>query len=101
MGPRRRRRGAVVVSRRRHRRDTRSLRRGREKPSPRSVPRRRPFRTGIGINIEGDVDLGLFSGWLEVLLRDKGADLFRIKGVLAVKGVPDKYVYHAVRGSEL
>merc|ERR1712094_6592 len=23
-------------------------------------------------------------------------DLFRIKGVLAVKGVPDKYVYHAV-----
>ena len=42
------------------------------------------------------MDLGLFSGWLEVLLRDKGADLFRIKGVLAVKGVPDKYVYHAV-----
>ena len=57
--------------------------------------------SSIGINIEGDVDLGLFSGWLEVLLRDKGADLFRIKGVLAVKGVPDKYVYHAVRGSEL
>mmetsp|Transcript_25916 Transcript_25916/g.67195 ORF Transcript_25916/g.67195 Transcript_25916/m.67195 type:complete len:429 (+) Transcript_25916:378-1664(+) len=52
--------------------------------------------SSIGINIEGDVDLGLFSGWLEVLLRDKGADLFRIKGVLAVKGVPDKYVYHAV-----
>ena len=37
-----------------------------------------------------------FSGWLEVLLRDKGADLFRIKGVLPIKGVPDKYVYHAV-----
>ena len=52
--------------------------------------------TSIGINMEGDVDLGLFSGWLEVLLRDKGADLFRIKGVLPIKGVPDKYVYHAV-----
>ena len=52
--------------------------------------------TSIGINMEADVDLGLFSGWLEVLLRDKGADLFRIKGVLPIKGVPDKYVYHAV-----
>jgi len=52
--------------------------------------------TSIGINADGDVDLGLFSAWLETLLRDKGADLFRIKGVLSVKDVPHQYVYHAV-----
>ena len=27
-----------------------------------------------------------------MLLRDKGADLFRIKGVLAVKGVPGPWL---------
>jgi G3E family GTPase len=52
--------------------------------------------TSLGIDVKEDVDLGLFTGWLEIMLRDKGADLFRIKGVLSVKDVPDRYVYHAV-----
>ena len=30
------------------------------------------------------------------LMQTKGADLFRIKGVLSVKDIPDRYVYHAV-----
>ena len=52
--------------------------------------------TSIGINADGDVDLGLFSAWLETLLRDKGADLFRIKGVLSVKDVPHQHCSCAV-----
>jgi len=58
--------------------------------------------TSIGIDLavssHGTVDLGLYNKWLDGLLRDKGADLFRMKGVLAVKGVEDKYAFHAVRG---
>ena len=50
--------------------------------------------TSIGIELDqkthGAVDLGLYNAWLDVLLREKGADLFRMKGVLAVKGIEDK-----------
>ena len=56
--------------------------------------------TSIGIDLDqathGPVDLGLYNAWLDVLLREKGADLFRMKGVLAVKGIEDKYAFHAV-----
>ena len=52
--------------------------------------------TSYGIDFEGDVDLGLFNGWLDELLTVQGADLFRIKGVLSVAGIPDRFVYHAV-----
>ena len=52
--------------------------------------------TSLGVNAPGDVDLGLFQNWLQEMLQSKGADLFRIKGVLSVKDVPDRYVYHAV-----
>jgi len=37
--------------------------------------------------------LDSFISWL---MQEKGPDLYRSKGVLAVKGSPNKYVFHAV-----
>ena len=30
---------------------------------------------------------------MSTILREQGADMFRMKGVLAVEGIPDKFVY--------
>ena len=42
-----------------------------------------------------EVDLGLYNKWLDDLMRDQGKDLFRMKGVLAVKNKPCRYAFHA------
>ena len=52
--------------------------------------------TSLGIDVEADIDLAFFEEWLDDMLKNKGADLFRIKGVLSVADVPDRFVYHAV-----
>ena len=44
----------------------------------------------------GDLDLFLLMEWLHELLKSRGADIFRIKGVLAVKHADFKYVCQAV-----
>jgi hypothetical protein len=59
----------------------------------------------VGIMREGLCDMDKLQQWLQGLLRDKGADLFRSKGVLAVEGSNDKWVvspffinYHYFKG---
>ncbi|KAH8066285.1 ATP binding protein [Aureococcus anophagefferens] len=48
--------------------------------------------TSLGFDTsEAGVDLGLFQDWLQGLLRDEGPNLFRIKGILSVADVPDRY----------
>jgi hypothetical protein len=46
--------------------------------------------SSVGIEREGLCDMGLLQQWLGALLRDKGADLFRSKGVLAMHGSNDR-----------
>ena len=46
--------------------------------------------SSVGITREGLCDMASLQKWLQGLLRDKGADLFRSKGVLAVEGSDDK-----------
>ena len=46
--------------------------------------------TSVGIEREGACNMGKLQAWLSSLLRDKGADLFRSKGVLAVQGSDDR-----------
>ena len=41
----------------------------------------------------GELDLELADAWLQRLLREQGADIFRMKGVLAMAGDGRKYVY--------
>jgi G3E family GTPase len=47
--------------------------------------------SSVGIEREGVCDMDMLQQWLGGLLREKGADLFRSKGVLAVQGSNDRY----------
>lgn len=52
--------------------------------------------TSVGIDVKGEVDQNKLNEWIGALLRDKGADIFRTKGVLAVQGMAEKFVFQAV-----
>ena len=50
----------------------------------------------FAIEREGDVDPQLLNAWLSKLLREKGIDIFRMKGFLSLKGEPRRYVFQGV-----
>ena len=52
--------------------------------------------SSVSIVHDGLVDFGLIEDWIGELLQSRGADLYRMKGVLNVRHATDKYVYHAV-----
>lgn len=52
--------------------------------------------TSVGIEREGDCDGQKLNAWLSELLRTKGEDIFRMKGVVAIKGNPERVVFQAV-----
>ena len=52
--------------------------------------------TSVGISRTGDVDVARFNAWFSDLIRDRGVDLFRCKGILAIDGSDERFVYHGV-----
>jgi len=52
--------------------------------------------TSVGFHVKGEVDQGRLNDWIGWLLREKGVDIFRTKGILAVQGMSDKFVFQAV-----
>lgn len=52
--------------------------------------------SSLGLRSKENVDLGQFQDYLSFLLREKGNDLYRIKGVIAIEGEPRRFVYQAV-----
>jgi len=52
--------------------------------------------SSVGINTPGEVDQTKLNDWIGWLLREKGTDIFRTKGILAVQGMKDKFVFQAV-----
>lgn len=52
--------------------------------------------TSVGISEPGDLDYSRFNNWIGELLREKGADIFRTKGIVSLKGMDKKLVFHAV-----
>merc|ERR1712039_1011129 len=52
--------------------------------------------SSIGIDIPGEVVHQKLNDWISWLLREKGVDLFRSKGVLAVRGMREKFVFQAI-----
>jgi len=42
--------------------------------------------SSVGVDVAGEVDNGKLQEWIGWLLKEKGVDLFRSKGILAVKG---------------
>jgi G3E family GTPase len=52
--------------------------------------------SSVGIQVPGEVDDDRLNGWLRDLLVDRGADIFRSKGVLAIAGLDTEYVFQGV-----
>jgi G3E family GTPase len=52
--------------------------------------------SSVGISSPGDLDEKKLSDWLGTLLRTKGQDIFRMKGVLAIKGRAMRFVFQGV-----
>ncbi|GLC45608.1 hypothetical protein PLESTB_001785100 [Pleodorina starrii] len=52
--------------------------------------------TSVGIELEGDMDMRKLDNWLTIILKEKGTDIFRSKGILSFKGTTDKFVFQGV-----
>merc|ERR1711997_1289302 len=52
--------------------------------------------SSVGVDVAGEVVQQKLNEWIGWLLREKGVDLFRSKGVLAVKGMKQKFVFQAI-----
>lgn len=52
--------------------------------------------SSVGITIPGDLDQKKLNKWLGNLLQTQGQDIFRMKGVLAIKGDPNRFVFQGV-----
>lgn len=52
--------------------------------------------TSVGIEADGDCDGRKLNAWISELLRVKGQDIFRMKGVFSVKGTKDRVIFQGV-----
>ena len=52
--------------------------------------------SSVGIVLDGDLDLKKLNKWMSDLLQSKGQDIFRMKGVLSIKGDPQRFVFQGV-----
>jgi G3E family GTPase len=52
--------------------------------------------TSVGIRLEGELDGTRLNAWLAELLNAKGTDIFRSKGILAVRGSASRIVFQGV-----
>ena len=49
--------------------------------------------SSLSIVQPGNVHMGLVNEWISDILKNKGADIYRMKGVLAISGSDRKFVY--------
>ena len=52
--------------------------------------------TSVGVTLPGDFDLDRLNRWLGQLLREQGQDIFRMKGVLSLRGHDERFVFQGV-----
>jgi len=52
--------------------------------------------SSVGIDLPGQVDICKLDEWINDVLKEKGTDIFRAKGVLAVRDRDEKFVFQAV-----
>jgi len=52
--------------------------------------------SSVGIVAPGEVDAKKLNRWLSELMQTRGPDLYRMKGVLAIRGEPRRYVFQGV-----
>jgi G3E family GTPase len=52
--------------------------------------------TSVSIQVDGEVVVDRLNAWLGELLSTKGVDIFRSKGILAIAGEGNQYVFQGV-----
>ncbi len=52
--------------------------------------------TSVGITTPGDLDSDRLNDWIGNLLQTKGLDIFRMKGILSIKGQTNRFVFQGV-----
>jgi G3E family GTPase len=52
--------------------------------------------TSVGIQHPGELDGGRLNEWISGLLRTKGSDIYRMKGVLCVRGAAKRLVFQGI-----
>ena len=52
--------------------------------------------TSVGITTPGELDLEKFNDWMGELLMTRGPDIYRMKGVLNIKGHAERFVFQGV-----
>ena len=52
--------------------------------------------TSLCITEPGELDLDRLDTWISTLLQERGTDIFRMKGILAIAWAKQKYVYQGV-----
>ena len=52
--------------------------------------------TSVGLQVDGDLDGEKVNAWLGELLQTQGQDIFRMKGVFALDGADERYVFQGV-----
>jgi len=52
--------------------------------------------TSVGICVPGELDFDLLNGWVQSLLAANGQNIYRMKGILNVKGEEDRFVFQGV-----
>jgi G3E family GTPase len=52
--------------------------------------------TSVGIEVDGSVDLEKINDWLGWILREKGTEIFRMKGILNINASENRFVFQGV-----
>jgi len=52
--------------------------------------------SSIAVKTEGEVNIQLLQSWIRRLVKEDGANLYRYKGVIAVKDISKKFVFQGV-----
>lgn len=52
--------------------------------------------TSISCRIKGNLNYEMLSSWIDRLISEDGANLFRYKGILALKGIDEKFIFQGV-----
>lgn len=52
--------------------------------------------SSVGLHAKGNLDPGMFENWITTLLRNKGVDIFRMKGIVSLEGEDRRFVFQGV-----
>lgn len=50
----------------------------------------------VAVQLEGSVNIAMLETWVQRLLREDSSKLYRYKGIISVKGFPQKFIFQGV-----